>query len=89
VSGTLESRDEKFEAWADKRREEYRKAQPVNQVKPVKPNIISRFLHGIGNIIGTAFGMIWIASIGIGILSAILSPGSCSLGNHATEFRAR
>ncbi|MFC3696947.1 MAG: hypothetical protein ACOY4N_00575 [Pseudomonadota bacterium] len=85
----MESRDEKFEAWADKRRAEYRKAQPATQVNPVRPNIISRFFHGVGNIIGAAFGMVWIASIGIGILIAILSPGSCSSVNYPTEFRAR
>jgi hypothetical protein len=42
----------------------------------------------IGNFIGAAFGLLILAGIGLGIVSAIFSPGSCSNGGFEQEYRA-
>ena len=42
----------------------------------------------IMNFIGAVFGYLCLASIGLGIISAVLSPSSCSSGGVDQEYRA-
>ena len=65
--------------------------QQLEKWNPVKVSRVSggkRLFAITMNFIGAMFGYLCLASIGLGVISAVLSPSSCSSGSVDQEYRA-
>ncbi len=47
-----------------------------------------KFRDRLGSSVGQTLGLLFLGVIGFGVLSALLSPGSCSSGGYDQEYRA-